>query len=104
MAKSVSEIFDGLRANYKAGAFDEQKTFYFSLGDDKWTVTVGPKSCRVETGKTVDQADCVLKTSPELFLKMWNGEHTPGMGDFMSGRVKSNDPFALKPFMEAFKH
>ena len=103
MATSIEEIFTGMKAAYKAGSYKEQKSFYFSLGDDKWTVTVGPRSCRVDAGKTVDEADCVLKTSPELFIKMWNGDYTPGMGDFMTGRVKSNDPYALKPFMESFK-
>ncbi|HNB70083.1 MAG TPA: SCP2 sterol-binding domain-containing protein [Acidobacteriota bacterium] len=102
MAQTVGEIFKGMKSAYKKGAFKEEKSFYFSLGDDKWTVIVGPKKCVVEAGKTIEQADCVLKTSPELFVKMWNREHTPGMGDFMSGRVKSNDPSALKTFLDAF--
>lgn len=102
MAKSVKEIFTGLKTAYKSGSFKEPKSFYFSLGDDKWTVTLGPKTCRVEEGKTIEQADFVLKTSGELFVKMWNGDYKPGLSDFMSGRIKANDPYALQNFMNAF--
>ena len=103
MAKTVAEIFSGLQASFNPKAVKEAKTFYFSLGDEKWTVSISPKECKVEKGKTIDEADCVLKTSPELFVKIWNGEHSPGMGDFMSGRIKSNDPYGLKTFTAAFK-
>lgn len=104
MADSIEDIFSGLEAAYRPGVFKEKATYYFSLGDDeKWTVTVGPRSCKVRRGKHVAQADCVLKTTPELFLKMWNGRYTPGVGDFLSGRIKSNDPQRLKPFLDAFK-
>ena len=63
---------------------------------------IDPETCKVERGKTVENADCFVKTSKELFVKMYNGHHVPGMSDFMSGRIKSNNPFAMKTFVEAF--
>src|SRR6188768_2477450 len=103
MANSVEDIFTGLKSHYKPGILKKQQTFYISLGEDeKWTVTVGPDDCLVERGQTVQNADCVLKTDPDLFVKMWNGEYKPGMSDFMTGRIKSNNPYALKALIDAF--
>jgi putative sterol carrier protein len=99
----VEALFSKLEAAYKPGSVKSAKTFYFSLEDEKWTVTLEPQRCRVERGKTVAQADVVLKTSPDLFVKMWHGEFTPGVGDFLAGRVKANDPAALKAFLAAFQ-
>ncbi len=101
--KNIETLFTKLPQKYKAGAVKAAKTFYFSLDEEKWTVTLDPAMCRVEPGKTVEKADVVLKTSADLFLKMWNGEYTPGMGDFLAGRIKSNDPQALKTFIAAFE-
>jgi len=102
MAESAADIFGSLEARFKPGRVPKEHTFYFSLDDHRWTVTIGPTSCRVEDGKTVENADCFVKTSEELFVKMYNGEHTPGMTDFMSGRIKSNNPYLMKTFVDAF--
>ena len=56
---------------------------------------------RLEEGKT-EGADCFLKTSEELFLKLIRGEWSPGAMDFMSGKIKSNDPFKLKLLKDCF--
>jgi putative sterol carrier protein len=101
--KTIPTLFNSLPKKYKTGSVKAARTFYFSLDEEKWTVTLEPQACKVENGKTVEKADVVLKTSAELFLKMWNGEYTPGMGDFLAGRIKSNDPQALKTFIAAFE-
>ncbi|OYT70136.1 MAG: hypothetical protein CFK52_11865 [Chloracidobacterium sp. CP2_5A] len=98
----IAAVFEGLEKKYRAGAFAKPTTFYFSLDEEKWTVTLDAKSCRVVKGKATDQADVVLKTSADLFLQMWRGEYQPGAGDFFAGRIKSNDPTALKSFIKAF--
>ena len=103
MAQTADEIFASLETRFKPGSVSRTQTFYFSLDDDKkWTITVGPDSCKVETGKTIENADCFVKTSEDLFVKMYNGDHKPGMSDFMSGRIKSNNPYAMKTFVDAF--
>ncbi len=102
MAETIDEIFNAMEEHYKPGSFTKETTYYFSLDDEKWTVTLAPDGCTVEEGKTVDEADVFLKTSKDLFLRIYNGEYTPGIGDFLSGRAKSNNPLALKKFVEAF--
>ena len=50
-----------------------------------------------------DEADCFFKGPAELFLRVWNGEHQLGPMDFLSGKVKSNNPMLLKDFVAAFQ-
>ena len=98
MSEALAKAFEELQSRYKPGKIDQPLTFYFSLGDDpgqKWTAKLSPEACEVEAGKT-DDADCFLKVSEELFLKLIRGEWTPGAMDFMSGKIKSNDPTKLK--------
>ena len=80
-------------------------SIYFSLGEEdgqKWTVRLTPEACEVTPGKQ-DGADVVLKTSEELFLKLLAGEWKPGLMDFMSGKIKSNDPTRLVVLVECFE-
>lgn len=102
MSDSVEEIFSSLESSFKAGVLRERHSFYFSIDDHKWTVVVDSESCSVERGKTVENADCFVKTSEEMFLKIYNGHHYPGVGDFLSGRIKSNNPYMMKTFVEVF--
>lgn len=102
MAQRVEEVFQNLKSSFKPGVVTKQQTFYFSIDDHKYTVTIRPDDCLVEEGKTVENADCFVKTTEDLFLKMYRGEHYPGMADFMSGRIKSNNPFLMKTFVDAF--
>ena len=102
MADTVEEIFSELKSMFHPGKAKKEQTFYFSLDDHKWTVKIGPETCVIEEGKTVENADCFVKTSADLFVKMYNGEYKPGMSDFMSGRIKSNNPYALKTFVDVF--
>jgi hypothetical protein len=44
----------------------------------------------------------VLKGSKALFLDIWNGRYTPNAMDFITGKIKSNNPLLLKEFMAAF--
>jgi putative sterol carrier protein len=77
-------------------------SYYFSLGDCKKTVRLSSESCLVTDGKTIEQADCVCKTSPEFFLKIWQEGYRPGMKDFLSGTIKSNNPGSLQLFLKCF--
>lgn len=104
MAEDLKKLFGDLKKNFKPGAVEETTTFYITLGDDKslkWTLTLTPREYKVVEGK-IENADCVLKTSPELFAKMMRGQFRPGVGDFLSGKVKSNDPEKLQLLEKAF--
>jgi len=98
----VETIFKGLCRRFQKGKLEKSLTFYFSLEDEKWTVSLSPDACRVAPGKTED-ADCFFKASKQMFLDVWAGNHTPSITDFMSGRIKSNDPMLLKDFVGAFR-
>ena len=98
----IETIFSGLEDSYSSGVIDEVTSFYFSIDDIKKTVVLTPDACRVEDGKTIEEVDCVCKTGRDFFLKIWNDGYRPGMGDFMSGKIKSNNPLTLKDFLTAF--
>jgi len=48
-------------------------------------------------------ADCVLKTSPEIFTRIVREGYQPGVSEFMSGAIKSNDVGLLQTFTQAFQ-
>jgi long-chain acyl-CoA synthetase len=100
----IGDVFQGLTKRFQQGSVKQARTFYFSLGDDeKWTVALSPDKCEVKAGKPSADADCFFKASEEMFLKVWNGQHTPGPKDFLTGAIKSNNPLLLKEFVAAFK-
>jgi hypothetical protein len=96
------EIFSALQQQYQKGVFTVPTTFYFSIDDIKKTVTLDAEGCSVEDGKTVSEADCVCKTSVEMFSRIWNDGYRPGIVDFMGGAIKSNDPQLLQQLLAAF--
>ena len=49
-----------------------------------------------------DVADCVLKTTPEIFMKIVREAYTPSPMEFMTGLVKSNDIALLQTFQRVF--
>lgn len=98
----IDQIFATLSESFVPKTLSQSKSFYFSLGAIKKTVELSSDSCRVSDGKAVENADCVCKTSPEFFLKIWNDGYRPGMKDFMTGTIKSNNPTALQDFLRSF--
>jgi len=96
----LTENFDPERAN---GA---RMSFYFTLGelaDRKWSVIVDGEECRIEQGKPEGgRADCVVKTSPNMFKKIVREGYVPSMDEFMSGDIKTNDPEKLRDFQNFF--
>ena len=103
-ASEIATIFQGLPKRFQKGTVKKPRTFYFSLDDDeKWTVALTPDKCEVTPGKPAQDADCFFKASKQMFLDVWGGNYVPGMKDFMTGAIKSNNPMLLKEFVEAFK-
>lgn len=98
----VEEIFSNLGTSFQADQVTQKQVYYFSVDEVKKTVILSPGQVEVQNGKTVEEADCVCKTSTEFFLKIWQEGYRPGMQDFMTGKIKSNNPFALKTFLAAF--
>ncbi|MBT8328605.1 MAG: hypothetical protein KJN87_02775 [Desulfofustis sp.] len=98
----IDTIFTSLPDAFVPGVVEEPLVYYFSLGATKKTVRVDVQSCIVEEGRTVDEADCVCKTEESFFMSIWNDGYRPSMGDFLSGKIKSNHPTALQLFLQAF--
>ena len=99
----VEAIFKGLCKRFNKANVTAERSYYFSLGEDeKWTVRLTKGKCEVRKGKT-DEADCFFKGPAELFLDVWNGRHELGPMDFLTGKVKSNNPVLLKDFVKAFQ-
>jgi uncharacterized OB-fold protein len=98
----VSEVFRLLHTRFQSGMVEKEIVYYFSIENEQWTVFVGPDSCEVKKGKVVENADCFLKTSKEIFLGTVSGEYTPSMMDFIRGKIKSNNPLLLQTFKDIF--
>lgn len=98
----LEELFDNLPESFITGTVTAPMNYYFSLGDLKKTVRISGDTCIVETGRTLENADCVCKTTPEFFLRIWHEGYRPGMKDFISGTIKSNNPGALQGFLRCF--
>jgi len=99
-------LFTELQGKFQRDAVDKPVSFYFTLGSDemaKWTVVVSKDTCDVKLGKPAGgTADCVLKTSAEIFTKIVRDAYTPGPAEFISGAIKSNDVSLLMTFQKVF--
>ncbi len=98
----LEQIFTQLPELFVPDSVKAPISFYFSLDDVKKTVLLTPDSCTVQDGRSVDEADCVCKTSKDFFIKIWADGYRPGMKDFFSGTIKSNNPNALRTFLLSF--
>jgi putative sterol carrier protein len=99
----VAAVFRGLCKRFNKANVTAERSYYFSLGEnEKWTVRLTRDKCVVRKGKN-DEADCFFKGPAELFLDVWNGRHQLGPVDFLTGKVKSNNPMLLKDFVTAFQ-
>lgn len=98
----LEQIFSVMPDTFVKNMVKEPISFYFSLGDTKKTVQVSADACTIEDGRTLDNADCVCKTSPDFFLKIWQDDYRPELKDFLSGTIKSNNPNALQTFLQSF--
>ena len=104
MGHQLQETLEGLKARYRPGVVAKKTTYYFSLGEaagEKWTVTLTPEGCELAPGRVGD-ADCVLKMSADLFVRLVAGTYKPGAMDFMSGKIKTSDVGLLMKLQQAF--
>lgn len=99
-------LFRELEAKFKKGAVETETSFYFTLGTEpeaKWNCVVSPDACVINMGKPASgTADCVLKTSPDMFRRIVREAYVPSVEEFIAGDVKSNDVSLLGTFQRAF--
>ena len=102
----IKVLFEHLEGRFVPGAIEKPTSFYFSLGsasDGKWTLALSPEAASFRPGRPEGgSADCVLKTSVEIFEKIVRESYTPSVAEFMAGKVKSNDIALLQVFQKAF--
>jgi long-chain acyl-CoA synthetase len=100
-------LFRELSGKFAPETVNKPVSFYFTLGQDdtsKWTVLVNKERCDIQQGKPASgTADCVLKTSPEMFTRIVREGYIPGASEFMTGLVKSNDVGLLLEFQRFFQ-
>lgn len=99
---NIRQIFESMPERYQPGQLTATKSFYFSVGDQKWSVTCHPDHCDAVEGKT-GTADVVLKCDPKLFENMVLKGKMPGALDIARGKIKTNDPGALQQMMSLFR-
>ncbi|MCL2449678.1 MAG: AMP-binding protein, partial [Polyangiaceae bacterium] len=103
----LAALFAELEAKFRAGEVERPVSYYVTLGSDdsaKWTVRVDARGCAVRPGKPDGgQADCVMKTSPEIFARIVREAYVPSPADFLSGAFKSNDIGLLMTFQRVFQ-
>jgi long-chain acyl-CoA synthetase len=102
-APTLHDVFQELERRFAPSAVERPTSYYFSLGDDRFTLLVSKEGCEVKPGKHVAAADCVLKTSPDLFARIVREAYVPSPAEFISGAVKTNNVGLLLEFQKAFR-
>ena len=96
--KSLSDRFDAERVQ-------RDVTWYFSLGDKtgpRWTVTLTGEGVAEKPGRPAGSADCVVKTSEDVFTRQVQDSYLPDPSEFISGTIKTNDIPLLIEFSRVF--
>ncbi len=99
---TTREIFAAFPSRYVSGRVSKPMTYYFSVGDEKYTVRLDPSACTVTPGKT-ENADCVVKADPKVFEALVLHGKAPGPLDIARGKFKTNDPSLLLALKDCFR-
>lgn len=97
-ARSLNQRFDPTRV-------EKPITWYFSLGakdGPRWTVSVDESAVKVKPGRPDGAADCVVKTSEDIFSRLVQDAYVPEPAEFISGTIKTNDIPLLIEFSRVF--
>lgn len=99
---ATREIFTAMPGRYLPGKLSKPLTFYFSVGEEKYTVRLDAAACTVTPGKT-ENADCVVKADPAVFEALVLKGKAPGPLDIARGKFKTNDPALLMALKDCFR-
>jgi long-chain acyl-CoA synthetase len=102
----VIEAFESLAARFDTERIEKPLSWYFSLGGKtgpRWTVIVDKEGCQVLSGRPPGgAADCVVKTSAEMMIRIIAKAYTPEPAEFFSGAIKTNEIPLLIEFSRVF--
>jgi long-chain acyl-CoA synthetase len=99
----LAPVFEELEARFEPGVVKAPISYYFSIGSERFTLKLNETTYLLERGRTVEKADCVLQTSPELFRRMVLDGYTPGVREVVTGSIKSNNVRALQDLRRIFR-
>ena len=102
----AERAFKSLSSKYDPARIERPVCWYFSLGKKdgpRWTVSVDKERCLVKPGRPEGAADCVVKTSEDLFTRLVRDRYVPTPAEFMSGAIKTNDLALLIEFSRVFQ-
>lgn len=101
-ANSLAPIFKELSERFKAGSVEQPISFYFSLGDtERWTVRVTDIDCKVMPGREMSRAECVLRTTPDLFTRIVRESYMPSRAEYVAGAIVAG-PAVLPTLQRCF--
>ncbi len=87
---------------YVPGKVPRALTYYLSIGDHKFVMKLDATACTITPGK-VDNADCVIKSHPDVFARLVLERKAPGALDIARGRFKTSDVGLLSLLGECFR-
>lgn len=99
------ELFTGLPNRLRADQAEPPTSWYFKLGEGegrKWTVLVDGDVKVVAGRPPSGKADCVVKTHPDMMVRIIGEAYAPSVPEFMSGAIKTNDIPLLMRFAQVF--
>jgi len=102
--KSVTEeILDELQRRYNSDRVKKPSKWALVLngkGGPRYTLEVNDQELVVRRGK--HDADIAIITTDSFLRKIVFDGFTPGIPEFMSGTIKSNNPMGLPEFQKLF--
>lgn len=101
----IEDVVNDLVHRFDPARVEQPVTWYFSLGGEggpRWTISVRPEGCEVKPGRPAGSADCVVKTSEDLFTRMVRQAYVPEPAEFFSGAIKTNEIPLLIEFARVF--
>jgi len=102
-AEQTELAFQSLASKFSTERVDRSMSWYFSMGDVRWTVIIDESGCQVVEGRPPSgSADCVVKSTPDIIQKLILESYVPGPTEFVSGVIKTNDIPGLIEFSRVF--
>lgn len=92
----------GLVDRYVPGKVDHAVRYYFSVGEDRFTLDLTPTAASLTQGN-LGEAHCVVKAHPDVFEALVLRGKVPGPLDIARGRFKTNDVALLKLLGDCFR-
>ena len=102
-AEEAKAALDSLSGRFDAERVERPVSWYFSLGDLKYSVAVSEDACSVSPGRPQGgSADCVVKAEPDMIRRLILDAYIPTPAEFVSGAIKTNDIPLLIEFSRVF--